>query len=179
MSLQDHNYRLAEDHQPRLHCLSDGQIIPILLAMDPADPGSLLNCGRASPRLYRLVCDRVVWGHLLKRVDFTKEQMDELVLFGRGLFGISGSPEMMAEVVKEAARRFSLLRSSEIFHLPLAIVAPRRHTEVKMTIAIQSWGTPDTFQVDSIYLEELTKVAKAVGAKFTIWEIEDLGTRLA
>ena len=169
---------MFQKHICPLHSLSDDQILPLLLAMDPQ---TLLNCGRASPRLYRLVCSREVWRHLLKEVevDFTKEQIDELVLFGRGLFGISGSPEMMAEVVKEAARRFSLLRSSEIFHLPLAIVARRRHTEVKMTIAIQSWGTPDTFQVDSIYLEELTKVAKAVGAKFTIWEIEDLGTRLA
>ena len=138
--------------------LADGQILPILLAMDPAD---LLNCGRASPRLFRLVCDREVWCHLLKGFDFTKEQMEELRLFGRGLFGIRGSPEMMEEVVKEAAKRFS------VFH-------HEGGHEVKMTIAIKSWGAPETFEVDCIYLEELTKVAKAVGGKFTITEIIDL-----
>ena len=61
--------------------LADGQILPILLAMDPAD---LLNCGRASPRLYRLIRDRKVWRYLLKEVDITREQMEELRLFGRG-----------------------------------------------------------------------------------------------
>merc|ERR1711971_104059 len=43
--------------QPGLECLSNEQILPILLALDPE---SLLNCGRASPRLYRLVCDKEV-----------------------------------------------------------------------------------------------------------------------
>ena len=135
--------------------LADGQILPILLAMDPAD---LLNCGRASPRLFRLVCDREVWCHLLKEVDITKEQVEELRLFGRGLFGIRGSPEMMEEVVKEAALRFPVF---QFFH------------EVKMTIAIQSWGAPETFEVDFVFLEYFTKVAEAVGGKFTITEIID------
>ena len=138
--------------------LPDDQILPILVAMDPE---TLLNCGRASPRLYRLVCDRVVWGHLLKGVDFTKEQMDELVLFGRGLFGISGSSEMMAEVVKEAAQRLGKLGN------------------FKMTIAIQSWGNPDTCEVDGKYLEELTRVAEAVGATFSIKEFEESETEMS
>ena len=36
----------------------DGQVLPILLKLDP---DSLLNCGRASSRLYRLVSDWEVW----------------------------------------------------------------------------------------------------------------------
>ena len=150
--LQDHICRLSGIHQPGIDCLSDDQILPLLLAMDSE---SLLNCGRASPRLYSLVCDREVWCHLVKGVDFTKEQMEELVLFGMGLFGISGSPEMMSEVVKEAARRFPVSEN------------------VKLTIAIQSWGNPETFEVDGNFLKELTRVAEAVEAKFAITEVQD------
>ena len=36
----------------------DGQVLPILLKLDP---DSLLNCGRASSRLFRLVSDWEVW----------------------------------------------------------------------------------------------------------------------
>ena len=146
MYLQAHICRLTGDHLPGLDCLSDGQILPILLAIE--DPESLLNCGRASKRLYRLVCDREVWRHLLKGVKLTEKQIEELRIFGLGLFGISGSLEMMAEVVKEAAQRFPV-------DLPF----------IKLTIAIQSWGAPDTFEVDGNYLEELNKVAEAIGAK--------------
>ena len=60
-----------------IDCFSDDQILPLLLA-------SLFNCGMASPRLYRLIRDRKVWRYLLKEVDITKEQMEELRLFGRG-----------------------------------------------------------------------------------------------
>ena len=157
ISLQDHICRLTGDYLPGLDCLSDGQIVSLLLAMDPE---SLLDCGRASPRLYRLVCDREVWCHLLKGVEFTKEHMEDLRLFGLGLFGISGSPEMMSEVVKEAARRFPLVQN------------------VKLTITIQSWGNPDTVEVDGENLEDLTKVSQAVGAKFTITEVQDLETHI-
>ena len=159
--LQEHICRLAGVHLPGIDCLSDDQILPILLAMD--DPKSLLNCGRASPRLYRLVCDPEVWRHLLKGIGFSKKQMEELVLFAKGLFGISGSPEMMSEIVKEAARRSQ----------PDSLVS--KHI-IKLTIAIQSWGAPDTFEVDGSYLKELTRVAKAVGAKFTIVEVDNSET---
>ena len=64
------------------------------------------------------------------------------------LFGTNGNLEMMAEVVKEAAQR-------SLVDLP----------SIKLTIAIQNWGAPDTFEVDGNYLEELNKVAEAIGAK--------------
>ena len=45
--------------------LSDDQVLPLLLAMD-AD--TLLNCGKASERLFNLICDRVVWRQELQNV---------------------------------------------------------------------------------------------------------------
>ena len=83
--------------------------------------------------------------------------MEELKLFGRGLFGIDGTPEMMPEIVKEAARRFPFEWSSS----------------VKLTIVIEkSWDTGKTFEVDGKHLEELIKVANAVGARFKITEVQ-------
>ena len=127
------------------------------------DPDTILNCGRASPRLYSLVCSREVWRHLLTGVEFTKERLEELVIFGKGLFEvkgieIKGSPEIMPEVVKEAARRFaSVSRDEYTKHQPM------------VSIAIQGcWGTPVTFDMLGNHLEELTRVAEAVGAKFNI-----------
>ena len=123
------------------------------------DPDTLLNCGRASPRLYRLVCDQEVWRHLLRGVDFTEERLEELRLFGLGLFGIDRTLEMMPEVVKEAAQRFAL---------PSPIPG-----WVKVTISIQkTWGIPKALELDGRGLEELTKVAEAVGASFTITEVQ-------
>ena len=92
---------------------SDDQILPLLLAMDPE---SLLDCASAPPRLYRLIRDRKVWRYLLKEV--TKEQMEELRLFGRGDQWDSGSPEIIAEVVRKAAQRFSALGN---FKMTIAI----------------------------------------------------------
>ena len=152
--LQEHTCpALPGEHLPGLHCLSDGQALPLLFAMDPE---TLLNCGRSSPRLYRLVCDQEVWRHLVRGVDFTEEQVEELRLFGQGLFEIEGAPEMMPEIVKEKAHRLAFGPS-----------------QVKVTISIQKiWGTPQTFEVDGNHLEELTKVATAVGASFTITEVQ-------
>ena len=85
--------------QVGLDHLSDDQVLPLLLAMDT---DTLLNCGKASERLFNLVCDREVWRELLKKsVEFTKERVEEL----KGFKGSKGSPEMMPELVKEAARR--------------------------------------------------------------------------
>ena len=152
--LQEHTCpALPGEHLPGLHCLSDGQALPLLFAMDPE---TLLNCGRSSPRLYRLVCDQEVWRHLVRGVDFTEEQVEELRLFGQGLFKIEAAPEMMPEIVKEKAQRLD-----------------QGPGQVKVMIAIQkTWGTPQTFEVDGNYLEELTKVATAVGASFTITEVQ-------
>ena len=147
--------RLKEDHLPGFDCLSNEQILPLLLAMDPE---SILNCGRASPRLYKLVCTQKVWRTLLAGIEFTKERLKELALFGKGLFDskfeIKGSPEMMPEVVKEAARRFALVNKFQ--------------NRPRMSVAIQGWGIPDTFEMEGDYLTDLAEISEAVGAKFTI-----------
>ena len=97
--------QLAGCQLPGLDCLSDSQALPILLAMDTE---SLLNCGRANSRLYRLVCDREVWRRLLKGIEFTKVRLEELKIFGQGVGReVKGGPEMMPEVVKEAARKLA------------------------------------------------------------------------
>ena len=88
----------------RLAHLSDEQVIPLLLAMDP---DTLLNFGKTSTRFFNLVCDQEVWRQLLKKTaEFTKEKVEHLKAFK----GSKGSEEMMPEMVKEAARRipFSL-----------------------------------------------------------------------
>ena len=65
--------------------LSDDQVLPLLLAMDP---DTMFNCGKASERLFNLVCDREVWRELLKKtVEFTKEKVEEL----KGLRGARGA----------------------------------------------------------------------------------------
>jgi len=155
-----HDCRLKGDHLHGVECLSNEQLVPILLAMDP---DTILNCGRASPRLYSLVCSREVWRHLLTGVEFTKERLEELLIFGKGLFEvkgieIKGSSEMMPEVVKEAARRFALVSRDDY-----------TKDQPMVSIAIQGcWGTPVTFDMLGNHLEELTRVAEAVGAKFNI-----------
>ena len=63
---------LPGDHLAGLDCLSDELVLPLLLAMDSE---SLLKVGRTSQRLFSLVCDRQVWRHLLKGLDFTEEQV--------------------------------------------------------------------------------------------------------
>ena len=156
--MQKHICRLKGEHLPGMQCLSDEQLIEVLLACDTS---SLLNCGRASPRLYRLVCDRHVWPHLLKGVDLNKkEQVKELRIFMLGLFGMRGCHEMMAEVMKEAARR------CPVFKL------------VKVTISIWSWDPPETFEVDGKDLDELYKVADSFGRWYDIVSVEDHETRV-
>ena len=154
---QDDIFPLTGDHLQGIDCLADEQVLMVMVTMDPQ---TLLSCGRASPRLYRLLCDRVVWRHLLKGVDFTKEMMEELRVLGQGLFGISGSPEMMPEVVKEAAQRFPVKYQDFL-------------SNIKIAIAIQSWGKPESFEVDGNKLKELTRVADAVGAKFVIKRLKE------
>ena len=85
--------------------------------------------------------------------------MEELRLFGQGLFGIDRTPQMVPEILKEAAQRLDFRRPD--------------YWRVKVTIAIQkTWGAPQTFEVDGSHLEELTKVAAAVGASFAIAEVQ-------
>ena len=131
-------------------------MLPLLLAMD-AD--TLLACGRASSRLLRLVRDREVWRHLLRKTDeLTKEKLEELVEFGS-----SQIPEMMAEVLKEAARRMSRPGNDPV---KMRVGYP------KMMLSIQGWGSPGLYEVYADHLEELNQVATTVGSSFTILEVE-------
>ena len=148
---QAHICRLAGDHRPGLECLADGQLLPILLAME--DPDTLLSCGGANRRLHRLVCDMRVWRHLLKGIEsFTHQRLVELAEFGKN----DSCLEMMtAEVVKEVASRFEI-----------------RIRSFKVAVSIQGWGAPVTYEmVGEEHLEELNQAAQTVGAKFTIKEV--------
>ena len=76
---QTHICRLEGNHLPGLECLSDGEVLPILIALDP---DTLLSCGKANRRLHRLVCDREVWRSLLRGIEsFTDARLQELVEF--------------------------------------------------------------------------------------------------
>ena len=48
--------------------------------------------------------------------------------------------------------------------------------QVKIKVAFQGWGACETFEVDGTRLEELTKVAEAVGEKFTMVEVHNYNT---
>ena len=153
------------------------------------DSDTLLNCGMASLRLYRLVCDPEVWRWLLKATtDFSKERVEQLVEFV-----INGSPEMspettkgsvemLPEVVKEVARRIQFCHKPAlpelaqgnngmrfIHEIPEAL---RRRVRVKVTVE-GGWGSLDTLEVDGKHLDELTGIAQDVGAKFTMVEVQD------
>ena len=99
--LQTHKcHRVDGDHRPGFDCLDDLQVINLMLYLDV---DSLINLGKASERLYHLVCDKKVWRSLLKRVeDFTTERVQQLTVF---LEKSSSSQEMRQEVLREAARR--------------------------------------------------------------------------
>jgi len=163
--------------------LSDDQVLPLLLAMDP---DTLLNCGKASERLFNLVCDREVWRELLKKTEeFIEEKVEELKEFK----GSKGSPEMMPELVKESARRIPYSHKP-IPHLRISCggadadaMNARRYQEwlngiknrVKVTLTVEGgWSNHDYFDVDCNGLEELASLAKAVGVKLILVEAEEL-----
>ena len=170
---QAHICRLAGDHRPGLECLSDGQLLPILLAMDP---DALLSCGRANRRLHRLVCDMSVWRHLLRGIEtFTYQRLVELAEFGKK----NSCLEMMtAEVVKEVASRFKISLGSNgqgnsvLFCFKKGMKLHFTNS-FKVAVSIQGWGAPVTFEMGGEHhLKELNQVAQTVGAKFTIKEVE-------
>ena len=168
--------------QPGLDCLSNEQVIHLLLAMDS---DTLLDCGRASLRLYRLVCDRQVWRSLLKDIsEFSKEKVEDLLLFategGPDMTPemTKGSPEMLPEILKEAARRIKFCdrrlgseQASEQGQGDEGGIIKR----VKIAVAVQGWDS-ETFEVDGTRLEELTGVAEAVGEKFVMVEVHDFNS---
>ena len=170
---QAHICRLTGDHLPGLECLSDGQLLPILFAMDP---DTLLSCGGANRRLHRLVCDMLVWRHLLKGIEsFTLSRLKELAEFGR----TESSFEMIrAEVVKEVASRFKIsLAVDEDGNNYIVCGKKGAETHLKnfskVAVNIQGWGAPVTFEIGGEdQLNELHKVARAVGAKFSVKEVK-------
>ena len=161
----------------------DDQVIPLLLSMDS---DTLFNCGMASLRLYRLVCDPEVWRWLLKGIaDFSKERVEHLVEFvingspDMGPEMTKGSVEMLPEVVKEVARRIQfchrrafpqpVLPQPFIQEVPEAL---RKRVRVNVTVE-GGWGNLETFEVEGKHLEKLTRVAHDVGAMFTMVEVQD------
>jgi len=145
-----------------LQHLSDGQVLPILLKLDP---DSLLNCGRASSRLYRLVTDWEVWAHLLNGVpEFSDERLDQLVQFkgeGSSRFGIVCKPEMMMAVAGEAATRCQ------------ENTGDAEGDFLKLSLSLDDWDAPHTFEMTGDkYRQEFARVTAVVEAKFTIKRLE-------
>ena len=184
---QTHICRLEGDHDhlPGLECLSDGQVLPILLAS--LDPDTLLSCGKANRRLHRLVCDREVWRSLLRGIEsFTDAKLQELVEFDR--LRVDGcDQEMMNEVAKEVANRFIVC---PVAFGGLYLLCGKEGEEnnwkssFKVKVSIQGWGDPAVFEIggDVVekgrskgHLEELCRVADTVGAEFFIKEVKTYG----
>ena len=103
------------------------------------DPNSLLNLGRASDRLYHLVCDKKVWRSLLKKVEeFTEDRVRELSVFAENS---DSSQDLRQEVLREAADR---LKEEELL-LPDNPVA----LKIKLSVSIPGWGgNPSIVQMD-------------------------------
>merc|ERR1719450_1046634 len=99
MASSDQFCSLKGTHQPGLYCLSDEQLLPILMHLDV---DTLLHCGRTSSRLFQLVCDPEIWKRVFKQTeDFTKERLKKLVIF---CTRDCVCPEIRFEAVKVAAR---------------------------------------------------------------------------
>ena len=169
------------DHLPGLECLSDGQVLPILLALDPE---TLLSCGKANRWLHRLVCDREMWGSLLRGIEkFTDARLQELAEFAD--LRVDGcSQEMMNEVAKEAANRFIVC---PVAFGGLYLLCGKEAEENNwrssfgVKVSIQGWGAPAVFEMggDVVekgrskgHLEELCSLAGTIGAEFSIKEVK-------
>ena len=141
-------------------CIFYDQVLPILLSLDPDD---LLNIGRASPRLYRLVSDWEVWTHLLKRVTrFSNERVEQLINFREESsgFGIVPRPKMILEMVKEVA-----FRCQEV--LPLRGPLGRCW---RVTLALDNEEAAHTYEMTGYnYRKEFNRVATMV--EFTMFTI--------
>ena len=110
------------------------------------------NHDRTCKKLQRLVGDREVWvGHLQGIDRFSKEVVEKLALFGA-----NGSPEMMGEVLKAAATRLEISGAAA----------------VRIKVSVQGWGDPVTVNLAGQNFEDLTVVARGVGAKLIVEEVE-------
>ena len=151
--------------------LSDEQVLPLLLVMDP---DTLLNFGKTSQRFFNLVCDREVWRQLLKKTaEFTKEKVEQLKAFK----GSKGSEEMMPEMVKEAARRIPFsLKPMPVLEFgvwweeedPSWLRGIK--SQVKVTLTIEGGWSNDFIEVDCNGLEELSTLARTTGVKLILVE---------
>ena len=124
--------------------------------------------------MHRLVCDRVVWLHLLKQTAvFSKEKLKELVSFVRE----NRRSELMPEVLRAAASKF-----------PPSDPRRKRST-VRIIWTVQGWAAPETMDMEGYVghgdnnftysnVEELKNVAKAVGINFSIVEVQGFDSPL-
>ena len=125
-------HRVAGEHRPGFSCLDDYQVIHLMLFLDP---NSLLNLGRASDRLYHLVCDKKVWRSLLKKVEeFTEDRVRELSVFAENS---DSSQDLRQEVLREVADR-----------LKKELLLPD-NPKFKLSVSIPGWGgNPSIVQMD-------------------------------
>ena len=80
------------------------------------------------------------------------------------------SPEMRSEVVKVAAGMIEFPEPANFDSFESA--TDPEYSEIKISLSIQGWGYPQTFEVDGNRLEELTNVEDKLGAQTTIVAIE-------
>ena len=125
-------HRVAGEHRPGFACLDDYQVIHLMIYLDP---NSLLNLGRASDRLYHLVCDKKVWRSLLKKVEeFTEDRVRELSVFAENS---DSSQDLRQEVLRQVADRLK-----EELLLP-------DNPKFKLSVSIPGWGgNPSIVQMD-------------------------------
>ena len=148
------------------------------------DSDTLLNCGRASERLFKLVSDRQVWRQLLKKIpEFSKSKVQEL----KGLQSPQGSKvslEMVQEVAMEVARRIQFsehlfLSTCDLGQLEgeerakaIQDMVKIMKEQIKVTVSVEAgWGNSD-FVVEGEKLEELTALAKVVDVKIKLTKVE-------
>ena len=122
-----------------------------------------LSVSRTSSQLYRLVCQPKVWKFLLRGTPyFTVEKLTELVEFCT-----PGIPEMRSEVLREAARR-KFSRNNLLDQSGFQSRADR----ARITLTVQSWGSPETFKVSNGYQSvEVAQILQVAGDKTTLVEM--------
>ena len=173
-------------HSANLSCLSDCQILPILLFLDA---GSLLliiiiinNCISTGSLIIILIinnyinitiiradtllaCGRVS-SRLLRLVRDREvwlhllqsiEVFTEEKMVELARLGSRNVPELMSEALKNIVGRMS----DPIFKDPLVL-----------KVRIQGWGSPSFYQVQSFLLRQLTRAANILRSSFVILEVE-------
>ena len=114
-----------------------------------------------------------MWRRLLNGIDdFTEEKLEELVKVG----GTKGS-ERMGEVVKEVAKRLVFFTEEDCYIS--SCTRPQvygRRSLFKEEVSIKGWDD-DIFEMAGEYqLEEINRVAEAVGAQIAIKKVKTYRT---